>query len=99
MRRTKDQRNRKFAMSLTEEELARRGDFERQYRDGQRPAVQAVEGAVCGCDYGGTSWATRAEANQITGALDLGPGVSLLEVGAGSGWPATWPHGPAATLP
>ena len=43
MGRTKDQRNRKVAMSLTEQELARREDFERQYRDGQRPAVQAVE--------------------------------------------------------
>jgi ubiquinone/menaquinone biosynthesis C-methylase UbiE len=90
MGRTKDQRNRKVAMSLTEQELARRGDFERQYRDGQRPAVQAVERAVCGCDYGGTSWATRAEADQIIGALDLGPGGSLLEVGAGSGWPALY---------
>jgi ubiquinone/menaquinone biosynthesis C-methylase UbiE len=77
-------------MSLTELELARREEFERQYRDGQRPAVQAVERTICGCDYGGTSWATRAEADQIIGALDLGPGVSLLEVGAGSGWPALY---------
>lgn len=86
----KGQRNRKVAMSLTEQELARRGEFERQYRNGQLPAVQAVERAVCGCDYGGTSWATRAEADRIIGALDLGPGVSLLEVGAGSGWPALY---------
>ena len=77
-------------MSLTNEELARRWEFERQYQNGQRPAVQAVERAVCGCDYGGTSWATRAEADQIIDALDLTPGMSLLEVGAGSGWPALY---------
>ena len=38
-----------------------------------RGPVQAVERAVCGCDYGGTSWATQGEADQIIGALDLGP--------------------------
>jgi ubiquinone/menaquinone biosynthesis C-methylase UbiE len=52
--------------------------------------VQAVECVVCGCDYGGTSWATRDEVNQIAVALELALGVGLLEVGAGSGWPALY---------
>jgi ubiquinone/menaquinone biosynthesis C-methylase UbiE len=71
-------------------ELAKRDDFDAQYRQGQLPAVQAVERAVCGCDYGGTSWATRDEADQIAAALELAPGVRLLEVGSGSGWPALY---------
>ena len=77
-------------MSLTKQELAKRKDFERQYRDGQHPALQAIERVVCGCDYGGTSWTTRSEADRINRALDLSPGVSLLELGAGSGWPALY---------
>jgi ubiquinone/menaquinone biosynthesis C-methylase UbiE len=77
-------------MSLTAAERAKRDDFELQYRQGRLPAVQAVERAVCGCAYGGTSWATRAEANRTAAALGLGRGVSLLEIGAGSGWPALY---------
>lgn len=83
-------RGRKDSMSLTLRELAKRDDFDAQYRQGQLPAVQAIERAVCGCDYGGTSWATRDEAGQIAAALELAPGVRLLEVGAGSGWPALY---------
>ena len=77
-------------MGLTLRELAKRDDFDAQYRRGQLPAVQAVERAVCGCDYGGTSWATRSEAGRIAAALELAPGLRLLEVGAGSGWPALY---------
>jgi SAM-dependent methyltransferase len=77
-------------MSLTSKELAKRDDFDAQYRHGQLPAVQAVERAVCGCDYGGTSWATQGEADRIAAALELAPGVRLLEVGAGAGWPSLY---------
>ena len=77
-------------MSLTLRELAKRDDRDAEFRRGQLPAVQAVERAVCGCDYGGTSWATRGEADQIAAALELAPGVRLLEVGSGSGWPALY---------
>ncbi len=77
-------------MGLTAKEWAKRDDFDAQYRRGQLPAVQAVERAVCGCDFGGTSWATRGEAGRIAAALELAPGVRLLEVGAGSGWPALY---------
>ncbi len=83
-------RGRKDSMSLTLKELTKRDDFNAQYRQGQLPVVQAVERAVCGCDYGGTSWATRDEAGQIAAALELAPGVRLLEIGAGSGWPALY---------
>ena len=79
-------RGRKDSMGLTAQELAKRDDFDAQYRQGQLPAVQAVERAVCGCDYGATSWATRGEADRIAAILELAPGVRLLEIGAGSGW-------------
>jgi ubiquinone/menaquinone biosynthesis C-methylase UbiE len=77
-------------MSLSTRELARRADFDLQYVQGQEPAMQAVERAVCGCAYGSTAWTTREEADRIADALRLGPGSGLLEIGAGSGWPALY---------
>jgi len=78
------------AMSLTAQELAKRDDFAAQYRRGQLPVVQAVERAFCGCDYGGTSWADRSEVDRIMAALELAPGVKMLEIGAGAGWPSLY---------
>jgi len=49
-----------------------------------------IERTVCGCDYGGTSWTTRAEAERVGRLLALRPGVRFLDVGAGSGWPGLY---------
>ena len=54
------------------------------------PALRNLERSVYGCDYGGTSGTTRREAELIAQLLELRPGVKLLEVGAGSGWPALY---------
>ena len=51
------------------------------------PEMRKLERDVLGCDYGGTSWTTRAQAVQIVESLDLRPGIQLLDVGSGSGWP------------
>lgn len=77
-------------MSLTDRERAKREAFDLEYRLGLQPAMQEVERAVCGCDYGSTAWTTRDEADWIAAALGLGPGTALLEIGAGSGWPALY---------
>lgn len=77
-------------MSLTEQERARRTAFDFEYRQGLLPVMQAVERAVCGCAYGSTAWTTRDEADAIAAALGLQPGLTLLEIGAGSGWPALY---------
>ena len=53
-------------------------------------AVRDLERSVYGCDYGGNGGATRAEAERVFGLLELRPGVRLLEVGAGSGWPGLY---------
>jgi SAM-dependent methyltransferase len=52
--------------------------------------MQEIERSVCGCDYGGTSWTTRAEADQVARRMELAPGKRLLEVGAGAGWPGIY---------
>ena len=55
--------------------------------------MRAIERSVCGCDYGGTSWTTREQCEQISALLELRPGMRLLDVGAGSGWPALYMTG------
>ena len=64
--------------------------FAERYRLGQAPIMLEVERAFCGCDYGGTSWTTRAEAERLGPLLALGPGKRLLDVGAGSAWPGLY---------
>jgi O-methyltransferase StaMB len=65
-------------------------EFERTYEAGRAPAVRELERCVLGCDYGGTSWTTRRQADQIAERLGLGTGTRLLEVGAGAGWPGIY---------
>ena len=64
--------------------------FSKRYRLARSAVMQGIERTVCGCDYGGTSWTTRREACAIKEMLNLRPGLRLLEVGAGSGWPGLY---------
>ncbi len=73
-------------MTLNADERAQRERFDTLYRLVQSPIALEIERAVCGCDYGGTSWTTEAEARRVGELLDLAPGRRLLDVGAGSGW-------------
>ncbi len=52
--------------------------------------MREIERAVCGCDYGGTSWTTRDEACRVAEILELKPGMRFLDVGAGAGWPGLY---------
>jgi len=77
-------------MSIAQElnELACR--FAQDAEFARSVAMRDLERSVCGCDYGGTSWTTRREAERITQLLELRPGTKLLDVGAGSGWPGLY---------
>lgn len=77
-------------VSLSLRETERVGEYDTLYRRGQLPVMQAIEQRACGCTYGATGWATRTEADRIAAVLRLGPGVRLLEIGAGSGWPSLY---------
>ncbi len=63
-------------------------NFERDYEIAQVPLMREIERCVRGTDYGATSWTTRAQAEQTAARLALARGHVLLELGAGSGWPA-----------
>ena len=77
-------------MPRTPDEEAMIERFSRQYPLGQAAVMREIERAVCGCDYGGTSWTTRPEAERIGRLLGLRAGQRFLELGAGSGWPGLY---------
>ena len=77
-------------MALSPEEIAKRDRFAQTYARSQCPAILSVERRVCGCDYGGNSLTTRDEARQMAMLLGLQPGIRLLDVGAGAGWPGLY---------
>lgn len=52
--------------------------------------MRALERDVLGCDFGGTSWTTKSQADAIPAALELGAQTKLLEIGAGTGWPGLY---------
>ena len=77
-------------MPRSADEMAMVERFDQQYLRGQADVMRAIERSVCGCDYGGTSWTTRSEADEVCRLLSLSPDKHLLDVGAGSGWPALY---------
>ena len=77
-------------MPRTPEEQATIDRFSNTYSFGQLDFMLEIERSVCGCDYGGTSWTTREEADGVIVMLNLKPGQQLLEVGSGSGWPGLY---------
>ena len=64
--------------------------FELQHEQHSHPAMRAVERDVLGCDFGGTSWTTKAQADGVPQSLDLAAGTRLLDLGAGTGWPGIY---------
>jgi ubiquinone/menaquinone biosynthesis C-methylase UbiE len=65
-------------------------DFALQYEKNSHPALRTLERSVLGCDYGGTSWTTRNQAEEIAPMLRLDRSSRYLEIGSGSGWPSVY---------
>ncbi len=77
-------------MTMSPQGQTQNVDFDATYARTRAPVMRAIEERVCGCDYGGSSWTTRDEADAMVKALSLAPGMRLLDIGAGVGWPGIY---------
>lgn len=64
--------------------------FDQHYRTVGHPVMRRIEAAVIGSDYGATSYTTRGQADRLSRVLGLKPGMVLLDIGSGSGWPGIY---------
>lgn len=64
--------------------------FTSLYAGGRDPVAVAIERAVIGADWGANGYLTRSQADELATLLRLGPGSTLLDVGAGRGWPGLY---------
>lgn len=65
-------------------------EFIASYGRSPSRAELRVEREVFGLNAGITSYTTPAQADVLGKELRLGPGVQLLDVGAGTGWPGLY---------
>lgn len=61
--------------------------FSNKYGIIRAPLMRRLERAICGSDYGATSYTTLAQARALGERLAMRADEHLLEIGAGSGWP------------
>ena len=69
------------------EQIAKFNSF---YQLSTHDVLRKIEKHACGCCYGGNSWTTKEQAEYIGQTLDLSPKSSLIDVGAGTGWPGLY---------
>jgi len=65
-------------------------EFQCGYQFASSPVMLELERSVLGSDYGATSWTSRLEADRVAKLLQLDSEARLLDIGAGSGWPALY---------
>ena len=72
-------------VSDSAEDLKKR--FREYYAVAEAPVVRELERRVLGENFGGTSYTDVDQARRLGELLGLEPGVELLDLGSGSGWP------------
>ena len=63
--------------------------FEQKYAGSRARAARRLEAAALGQTTGVNGYTTTAEAESLRRHLDLGAAATLLDVGAGRGWPGS----------
>ncbi len=74
-------------MTVEREEWERR---QQGYRLLSADPLKAAERDVLGSDYQANGYTTRAQADELGDLLGLGPGMTLLDLGSGCGWPGVY---------
>lgn len=64
--------------------------FAEKYGVGRGEVNLRIERQVMGGDWGANGYTTMAQADELAAHLDLHPGVRLLDLGAGRGWPGLY---------
>lgn len=75
-------------MTRFEREIAEH--FAERYRASPAEVSHQIELAVIGGDWGANGYTTLAQANLLARQLGLRPGIRLLDLGAGRGWPGLY---------
>ncbi len=65
-------------------------EFRERFRLVTDPVMLRAERNVIGGDYGALSYTTMGQADDLARCLNLGRGSTLLDMGAGSGWPGSY---------
>ena len=77
-------------MGAISKESTKAERFARDYGQRQRQAQQLVDREVFGASIGANGYTTVGEASRLLELLALEPGVRLLELGSGRGWPGMY---------
>jgi hypothetical protein len=64
--------------------------FAQRYRVTPTEVTRQIELAVIGGDWGANGYTTVAQADRLGAELALGPDTTLLDLGAGRGWPGLY---------
>jgi ubiquinone/menaquinone biosynthesis C-methylase UbiE len=75
---------------VTREEHDTRQRFGDRYSEERTDVVRQIERAVIGADFGANGYTTVRQADLLAERLQLRPGMRLLDLGAGRGWPGLY---------
>jgi 2-polyprenyl-3-methyl-5-hydroxy-6-metoxy-1,4-benzoquinol methylase len=64
--------------------------FRERYSTPAVPVLDEIEALVIGATWGANGYTTVNQADELACRLGLGPGVRLLDVGTGRGWPGLY---------
>ena len=75
---------------VTSEERDTRQRFRDRYGEERTEVAELIERVVIGGDWGANGYTTVTQAETLGAAVGLAPGVRLLDLGAGRGWPGLY---------
>jgi ubiquinone/menaquinone biosynthesis C-methylase UbiE len=75
---------------VTREERDTRQRFGDRYAEDRTDVVRLIERKVIGGDWGANGYTTVRQADVLARLLHLRPGMRLLDIGSGRGWPGLY---------